>query len=221
MAAAPAGAANPYPTSVKRNPIPAEQMTVVPANQASWDDLVAIFGTADYACRCQCQRFKVVGWFWRDTTLDERTTMLQDQTACGDADAPATSGLVGYLDGEPVGWVAVEPRTAYPKLRTSRITWSGRAEDKDDDGVWAVTCLVIRKGFRGRGLTYPLARATVDFARQRGARALEAYPMITQPGKQITWGELHVGAAQVFEDAGFVEVSRPTVRRVAMRIDFE
>jgi GNAT superfamily N-acetyltransferase len=87
--------------------------------------------------------------------------------------------------------------------------------------VWAVTCLVIRKGFRGRGLTYPLARATVDFARQRGARALEAYPMITQPGKQITWGELHVGAAQVFEDAGFVEVSRPTVRRVAVRIDFE
>jgi hypothetical protein len=45
--------------------------------------------------------------------------------------------------------------------------------------------------------------------------------MITQPGKQITWGELHVGAAQVFEDAGFVEVSRPTVRRVAVRIDFE
>ncbi len=209
------------PTSAAAAPVPAEQLTVVPANRASCDDLVAIFGTADYACRCQCQRFKVVGWFWRDTTLDERTTMRQDQTACGDAAAPATSGLVGYLDGEPVGWVAVEPRTAYPKLRTSRITWSGRAEDKDDDGVWAVTCLVIRKGFRGRGLTYPLARATVDFARQRGARALEAYPMITQPGKQITWGELHVGAAQVFEDAGFEEVSRPTVRRVVMRIDFE
>jgi hypothetical protein len=32
--------------------------------------------------------------------------------------------------------------------------------------------------------------ATIDFARERGARALEAYPMITQPGKQITWGEV-------------------------------
>ncbi len=45
--------------------------------------------------------------------------------------------------------------------------------------------------------------------------------MITQPGKEITWGELHVGARQVFQDAGFKEVSHPTLRRVVMRIDLE
>ena len=146
--------------------------------------------------------------------------MLREQTACGDPDAAATSGLVAYLYDEAAGWVAVEPRTAYPKLRTSRVPWSGRDEDKDDDGVWAVTCFAVRKGYRGRGLTYPLARATIGFARERGARALEAYPMITQPGKEITWGEVHVGTRQVFEDAGFKEVSRPTLRRVVMRIDF-
>jgi len=123
--------------------------------------------------------------------------------------------------GDPAGWVAVQPRTAYPKLRTHRVPWSGRHEDKDDDGVWAVTCFVVRKGYRGRGLTYPLARAAAVHARSCGARALEGYPMITQPGKEITWGEVHVGARQVFEDAGFEEVSRPTVRRVVMRIDFE
>jgi GNAT superfamily N-acetyltransferase len=202
-------------------PIPADQLRVVPANEASWEDVTAIFGTADYAGLCYCQRFKVRGWIWRDSTQDERITMLQEQTACGEPDARATSGLVGYVDGEPAGWVAVEPRTAYPKLRTSRVPWSGRDEDKDDDGVWSVTCFAVRKGFRGRGLTYPLARATIDFARVRGARALEAYPMVTQPGKEITWGEVHVGARQVFEEAGFREVSRPTVRRVVMRIDFD
>ncbi|CAN5129648.1 hypothetical protein BH20ACT5_BH20ACT5_04330 [soil metagenome] len=127
---------------------------------------------------------------------------------------------MAYLDGEPAGWVAVEPRTAYPKLRTSRVPWSGWDEDKDDDGIWSVTCFAVRKGYRGRGLTYPLARATVDFSRQRGARALEAYPMITQPDKEITWGEVHVGSREVFEDPGFEQVSRPTVRRVVMRIDF-
>lgn len=200
-------------------PIPAERLTIVPANQASWDDLVATFGSSDPG-RCQCQRFKVVQWIWRDSTLPERTELLRAQTGCGDPDAAATSGLVAYVDGEPAGWVAVEPRTAYPKLRTSRVPWSGRDEDKDDDGIWAVTCFVVRKGYRGRGLTYPLARATVGFASERGARAIEAYPMITQPGKEITWGELHVGARQVFEEAGFVEVNRPTLRRVVMRVDF-
>lgn len=201
-------------------PIPAEQLVIVPANDASWDDLHAIFGTTDPG-RCQCQRYKVLSWIWRDSTQEERTAMLRAQTACGNPDAARTSGLVAYVDDEPAGWVAVEPRTAYPKLRTSRVPWSGRDEDKDDDGVWAVTCFVVRKGFRGRGLTYPLARATIDFARTRGARSLEAYPMITQPGREITWGEVHVGARQVFEDAGFVEISRPTVRRVVMAIDFE
>src|SRR5439155_10737512 len=148
--------------------LPADKLTVVPANEASWDDLVAIFDTSEggpRGQRCMCQRFKVHGWIWRDSTQDERTALLRAQTACGDPDAAATSGLVGYLDGEPVGWVAVEPRTAYPKLRTARVPWTGRHEDKDDAGVWAVTCFVVRRGYRGRGLTYALARAAVDFAR--------------------------------------------------------
>ena len=137
-------------TGVTTGPISAEQLRIVPANQASWDDLTAIF-SADYAARCLCLRFKVPGWFWRDTSQDERAAALCAQTACGNPDAPATSGLVGYVEDEPVGWVAVEPRTAYPKLRTSRIPWAGRTEDKDDDGVWAVTCFVVRVGKRRQG----------------------------------------------------------------------
>lgn len=78
----------------------------------------------------------------------------------------------------------------------------------------------MRKGYRGRGLTYPLAKATIEFARERGARAIEAYPMETQPGKEVTWGELNIGARQVFEEAGFKEVTHPTLRRFVMRIDF-
>jgi hypothetical protein len=51
----------------------------------------------------------------------ERTARLRAQTACGDPYATATSGLVAYIDDEPVGWVAVEPRTAYPKLLGLRV----------------------------------------------------------------------------------------------------
>jgi hypothetical protein len=57
-------------------------------------------------------------------------------------------------------------------------------------------------------------------ARERGARALEGYPMLTGPGEEITWGELHVGSRSIFAAAGFAEVSRPTPRRFVMRIDF-
>jgi GNAT superfamily N-acetyltransferase len=94
---------------------------------------------------------------------------------------PAASGLVAYLDGEPVGWCAVEPRSAYEGLlRNNRVPWAGRAEDKIDSSVWAVTCLLSRVGFRKRGVSRALARAAVDFARERGARAIEGYPMTTK-----------------------------------------
>jgi GNAT superfamily N-acetyltransferase len=129
--------------------------------------------------------------------------------------------LVAYLDGEPVGWCAVEPRANYPGLlRNNRVPWEGRAEDKTDPSVWAVTCVFTRAGFRRRGISYAMARAAVDFARSRGAAALEAYPMITEPGKEITWDELHVGSRSIFEAAGLTEVTHPTKRRVVMRIDF-
>ena len=79
---------------------------------------------------------------------------------------------------------------------------------------------VARAGFRRRGFSRALASAAVDFARRRGASALEGYPMITHPGHDIAWGELHVGSRSIFAAAGFSEVHQPTLRRVVMRIDF-
>jgi GNAT superfamily N-acetyltransferase len=205
---------------VDKSPIDEASLRIVPANEASWEEIQDIFGPTE-AGDCLCQRLKIAGWIWRDSTREQRLEMLREQTACDQPKAAATSGLVAYVDDEPAGWVSVEPRTAFPKLRTSQIPWRGRDEDKDDDETWSATCFVVRKGYRGRGLTYFLARATIDFARDRGAKALEAYPMITRPGKVITWGEMHVGARQAFEEAGFAEISHPTLRRVVMRIDFD
>jgi GNAT superfamily N-acetyltransferase len=194
--------------------------SAVPANEASWDDLQTVLGTRGYAAFCQCQRNKMRDFAWRSVPLEERMHRLREQTDCGHPDADTTSGLVAYLDREPAGWCAVEPRTAYQRLLRTRVPWVGRAEDKTDDGVWAVTCFITRAGFRRRGVSRALAAVAVDFARERGARAVEGYPMITHLAQEITWGELHVGSRSIFAAAGFAEVSRPTLRRVVMRIDF-
>jgi hypothetical protein len=83
-----------------------------------------------------------------------------------------------------------------------------------------VACFATRAGFRRRGVTYALAAGAVDFARERGARALEGYPIVPRPGQEVAWGELNVGHYNVFVAAGFSEVSRPSSRRAVMRIDF-
>jgi GNAT superfamily N-acetyltransferase len=197
-------------------------VTIVPANKASWEDLQAVFGARGDPSRCYCQRYKMrPRESWASVGADELAFRLRQQSDCGHPDSDTTSGLVAYLDGQPVGWCAVEPRTAYPRLLgKTRVPWEGRAEDKTDDSVWAVTCFVSRTGFRRRGISRALARAAVEFARDHGARALEGYPMTAESGQSILPVELHVGSRSIFADAGCTEVSHPTLRRVVMRIDF-
>ena len=191
----------------------------MPANEASFEDLQAVFGTRGQGSRCQCQRYKLQPReLFASFPVEERAHRLREQTDCGHPDSDATSGLVAYLDGEPVGWCAVEPRPEYVGLvRNHRVPWEGRSEDKSDRGVWAVTCLFTRAGYRRRGVSRALALAAVEFARRRGANAIEAYPITTT---KVIEEELHVGTCTTFAGAGFAEVSKPTLRRAVMRIDF-
>jgi GNAT superfamily N-acetyltransferase len=191
-------------------------VAVLPANEVSWDDLQAVFGRGG-AAKCQCQRIKLGDRDWYAMSVDERTHRLRDETDCGHPEADGTSGMVAYLAGEPVGWVAVEPRRNYRRLRGSSVPWAGRREDPDDPGVWAIVCFAVRPGHRGRGLTYPLVEAAAAYAVSRGATAVEGYPMVPKEGQTVSWGEMNVGSRNAFLAAGFAEVSRPTARRVVMR----
>ena len=170
-------------------------MTIVPADEASWEDLQAVFGTRGDPSRCWCQRYKLQpGESWASVGAEELAFRLRTQTDCGHPESDTTSGLVAYLDGEPVGWCAVEPRPAYARLLLkTRVPWDGRAEDKSDDSVWAVTCFVTRTGYRRQGISRALARACrlhrrTDYDRPaagHGVLALEragpARPVATGP----------------------------------------
>lgn len=192
----------------------AADIRIIPANEASDDDLQSILtGTAG---RCQCERQRLGDGDWWHMPVAERRDLLRSETRCGEPRAGETIGLVAYADDEPAGWCAVDRRGVYGRLRGSPVPWRGRDARKDDDGVWAVACLIVRPGFRGRGLTYPMVAAAVEHARNHGAAAIEGYPMLTG-GAVVSWGEMNVGAVGPFAAAGFVEVSRPTPRRVVMR----
>ncbi len=189
------------------------EFTWRPANEAATDDVMAVF-EAGGARKCRCQALKAAGWIWRDTTQEQRDAAQVEQTGCG-TDGP-TSGLIGYLDGEPAGWVAVEPRENYPRIWIRKQPWMRM--DPRLDSVWSVTCFVVRKGFRRRGLMYELAAATVDYGGQVGAHVLEGYPTEPADGKTVIWDEASVGLLQVFLDAGYEVVASPTLRRRVVRL---
>jgi GNAT superfamily N-acetyltransferase len=188
-------------------------MTIVvrPVTEALFDDVQTILGARGEAARCQCQGYRM-GWTARHTDdVQGRRELLRDQVIEG-------HGLVAHLDGEPVGWCSLAPRRDYTYLR--QTTWRGRSEDKEDPGVWAVTCFVTRAGYRRQGVSRALAGGTVDLPREHGARAVEAYPMKPAPGKEVPWGEMHVGALSAFLAAGYRIVHVPSLRRAIVRYDY-
>jgi GNAT superfamily N-acetyltransferase len=186
-------------------------ITVQPVGAELFDDLQTIFGTRGQPARCQCQGYRM-GWYAQHSDdVDGRRELLRDQVAEG-------HGLIAQLDGEPVGWCSMAPRSDYGYLR--KTTWTGRHEDRDDPGIWAVTCFVTRAGFRHQGVSRALAAGTVDLARDADARAVEAYPMKPAPGKEVTWGEMHVGSLNSFLAAGYRLVHQPSLRRAVVRYEF-
>lgn len=105
-------------------------------------------------------------------------------------------GVVTYLDGTPVGWCNIGPRAEITRLAQSRLM-----RPVDDRPVWSIVCVVVRSGYRKRGVTLQLIEGAVQYAAEHGAPVVEAHP-VDPPGRMdLTMG--FVGTKRMFEKAGF------------------
>lgn len=182
---------------------------VADATAERWDDVAAVLRTRGDPSRCWCQWFRLRRPDFDATRVAQRRAALQEQVA-----APVPPGVLAYDDaGVPSGWCAVAPRADYPRLAASRVA----AGTGDEDGLWAVTCFVVRTDARRQGLATVLLDGAVDLARRHGARLVEAYPVDTAVRPAST-SELYHGPLSIFLRAGFTEVgtrrspARPVVR---------
>ncbi|MFC7500985.1 GNAT family N-acetyltransferase [Nocardioides sp. CPCC 206347] len=114
------------------------------------------------------------------------------------ADGPL--GVMAYDGDEPVGWAAVAPR-ADTTFATNR-----RIPHVDDLPVWSLWCIRVRPGHRGRGISHALIAGAIDYARDGGAPALEAYPLDNGQAK-VDQTMAYAGLRANFEAAGFREVA--------------
>jgi GNAT superfamily N-acetyltransferase len=127
-------------------------------------------------------------------------------------------GLLAFEGDEAAGWIAIAPRTELGRISTSRAT-----PRVDDEHVWVIPCVTVRKTARGRGIALALIRAAVAYATENGAPAVEAYP---RAGATRTGDDnAYFGTEPLFRRAGFRVVRQPLenrprtwVPRLAMRI---
>ena len=120
-------------------------------------------------------------------------------------------GLIGYVDGRPAGWCSVSPREQFVRLNTSRTLRS-----PDDQPVYSVVCLFVRKPYRRKGLSSALLTTACDWVASQGGRIVEGYPIVPRKDTvpdMTAW----TGFPRAFEQAGFIEVARPTEARAIYR----
>lgn len=184
---------------------------VRPVTADRWDDLRAFFGPSGAYSGCWCT-------FWRIPRRDfeegcrggaagNRTVMRR---LTGEGSVP---GLLAYDADQPVGWVTVGPRQAYPVLGRSPTL---KPTDPDEPGVWLVPCFWVPRAWRGKGVATALLAAAVEYAGARGAAVVEGYPV--QVDGQLPPADAYTGTTRLFRRAGFrVHRRPPRGRRVVMR----
>jgi GNAT superfamily N-acetyltransferase len=179
-------------------------LRIEPLSKARWPDLVAVFGERGDASRCWCMFFRMPKPAWSATPAAERRELFSGVVAAG-----PEPGLLAYVGDEPVGWVSVAPREHFlPHLERTRTLRPAPGE-----GVWSVLCFVVKPGHRRQGVAGALLAAAVDFARARGARAVEGHP-IDDARRAVHAMEAYVGVASMFARAGFTEIDRRGTRPV-------
>ena len=179
-----------------------------PLTPETWPDLEALFGLpgGSIVRGCWCIYYRRSG----KVSVSAQAGPENRQQLCDLVSSGVVPGLVGFVDGDPAGWISLGPREDYAKLRRSPIM-----KPVDDEKVWSVVCTYVARAFRGRGVQHRLLDAAVRWAREQGVRTLEAYP-VDKPMRSDD-DFMFFGSRSLYERAGFVEVVRRSPSRVVMR----
>ena len=187
------------------------EVKVLPATAERWPDLEALFGKNGACAGCWCMWWRLSRSEFKRLQGGGNKAMLREMTL-----GNQVPGLLAYAGGRPAGWCSVGPREQYAALAGSRAL-----TPVDDQPVWSIVCFFVARPFRRSHLLAELVRGAVEYARQQGARIVEAYPIDTQAaklaGKKLTGAGGYMGIASTFRALGFVEAARASETQLIMR----
>ena len=177
-----------------------------------WPDLEALFETrgCSVARGCWCMYYRVTGKGAYTRPSEAQRQLAHDALKALAAGDPPP-GLIGYDGDTPVGWVSLGPREDFTKLRSSPAL-----KAVDDQPVWSIVCLVVPSEHRRQGVARAMLRGAVAYARQRGVRLVEAYPVDKDAAgaPDAPW----FGTLAMYDELGFEEVARHQPARPIVRL---
>jgi GNAT superfamily N-acetyltransferase len=182
-------------------------ITFNPLDRETWGDLESLFGENGACGGCWCM-------YWRLThkEYEKKKGNANKKIFRGMVKKEQPLGVLAYDRNMPVGWCSVSPRNSLVRLERSRLF--GKIDEKP---VWSIVCLFVEKNYRRQGISEKLIRAAVQYAFEKGATVIEAYPIIPK-AKRMPDAFSWVGFVDSYRKAGFKKVSQPSENRLYMRL---
>lgn len=175
-----------------------------------WEDFSSLFGKRGACGGCWCMWWRQTAKEYEASKGEKNRRKMKKIVTSGEI-----PGVIAYHGGEPVGWCAVAPREAYPRLARSRIL-----KPVDERPVWSIVCLFVARDHRSMGVSSALIKAAVEFVRERGGCIVEGYPVEPKKSRMPDAFAFH-GLAISYSRAGFREVARRSDTRPIMRYEIE
>ena len=147
---------------------------------------------------CYCRFYDTLGNDWDPTAKagPEHRAARAERIRSGKA-----QGLLGYVDGEPVGWCNAQSRASFANMRSYAI-----AITEPEERVGSIMCFLVSPRHRGRGVCTALLNAACEKFRRDGLRIAEGYPT-SDPSNQsweVPWAEENYkGPLNVYLENGF------------------
>lgn len=180
-------------------------LTFREVDRSTWLDFERLFESRGAPSHCWCMP-------WREMPAEDRKSgggAARKAAIRQRVDEGAPIGILGYVEGEPVAWCSIAPRT------THRKGLGGLEAPGEDPGkVWSLTCFFVSRPYRGRGVARQLVNAALEHARSNGGSVMEAYPVDHgSPSYRF------MGFVDMFRDMGFEQVGTAGTRRYVVRLN--
>jgi hypothetical protein len=175
-----------------------KKIQVKPVTKSTWKDFEALFESKGAPKYCWC-----MAWRMNKEELKQNNSPARKKLIKKRVNAETPIGLLGYVNKEPIAWCSIAPRDTYERL----------GGDENIEKVWSIACFFIKKEFRDQGLVGELIVAAKKYAKKKGAKFLEAYPVDpSSPSYRF------MGFVKTFEKAGFSFVKKAGTRRHIMTL---
>jgi GNAT superfamily N-acetyltransferase len=124
-------------------------------------------------------------------------------------------GILVYENDVPIGWCQYGRKEELPRIDNNR-NYRRLALEDGGKTLWRITCFVVDKKYRRRGVGSLALRAALEAIKKKGGGLVEAYPVANWAGKSFGNMSTH-GTVSMFQKAGFRRVGPYGNTNVVMR----